>query len=117
MGVVDEPARPTEPLHRASDIELGFNQAAQNDLPTRPQAQKSPEAYPLGYVEDGFEPRTKLEIVFSSLSACQKYHARPPMTNLGFPGTKWMSVTPVASFRRRDSKAKTACSHFVSKRF
>jgi len=63
------------------------------------------------------EPRTKLEIVFSSLSARQKYHAIPPMTKRGFPGTKWMSVTPVVSFRKRDSKAKTACSHFVSNRF
>jgi hypothetical protein len=24
-----------------------------------------PEAYPLGYVEDFFEPRTKLEAIFS----------------------------------------------------
>ena len=94
-----------------------FFQAAQNDFPTRPQAQKAPQAYSLGYVEDGFEPRTKLEIVFSNLSARQKYHAIPPMTKRGFPGTKWMSVTPVVSFRKRDSKAKTACSHFVSNRF
>jgi len=29
--------------------------------------EKEPEAYPLGYVEDCFEPRTKLEAFFSSL--------------------------------------------------
>ena len=34
----------------------------------------------------------------------QKYQARPPMTNLGLPGTKWISLTPVGSLRRRDSK-------------
>lgn len=27
--------------------------------------EKNPEAYPLGYVEEFFEPRTKLEAVFS----------------------------------------------------
>ena len=27
----------------------------------------TPETYPLGYVEDVFNPRTQLEIVFSSL--------------------------------------------------
>jgi hypothetical protein len=26
---------------------------------------KAPEAYPLGYVEDAFEPRTKLKPIFS----------------------------------------------------
>jgi hypothetical protein len=44
-----------------------FHQAAQNDLPTRPQVKNTPEAYPLGYVEDVFKSRTQLEIVFSSL--------------------------------------------------
>ena len=39
--------------------------APQNDLPTRPQAKKAPEAYPIGYVEDAFEARTQLEVVFS----------------------------------------------------
>jgi len=42
-------------------------QAAQNASPTRPQPRKIPEAYPLGYVEDFFEARTKLAGVFSSL--------------------------------------------------
>jgi hypothetical protein len=39
--------------------------AAQNELPTRPQAKNAPEAYPTGYVEDAFETRTPLEVVFS----------------------------------------------------
>ena len=34
--------------------------AAQNGRPARPQAQETPQAYPLGYVEDVFKPRTKL---------------------------------------------------------
>jgi|CXWL01.1.fsa_nt_gi hypothetical protein len=38
---------------------------AQKGLPTRPQAQAKPEAYPLGYVEDFDEPRTTLEAFFS----------------------------------------------------
>jgi hypothetical protein len=29
--------------------------------------EKKPEAYPQGYVEDFFDPRTKLEVIFSSL--------------------------------------------------
>jgi hypothetical protein len=29
--------------------------------------EKEPEAYPLGYVEDYFEPRTKLGVIFSIL--------------------------------------------------
>ncbi len=32
-----------------------------------PPAKNTPEAYPLGYVEDVFKPRTQLEIVFSRL--------------------------------------------------
>jgi hypothetical protein len=36
--------------------------------PARPQATKAPEARSLwGYVEDAFEPRTKLEAVFNIL--------------------------------------------------
>jgi hypothetical protein len=27
--------------------------------------EENPEAYPLGYVEEFFEPRTKLEVIFS----------------------------------------------------
>jgi hypothetical protein len=42
-------------------------QNAQKDLPARPQPKKAPEAYPLGYVEDAFEVRTKLEGFFSIL--------------------------------------------------
>ena len=38
-----------------------------NRTPTRPQAQQPPEAYPLGYVEDGCKPRTKFATCFSSL--------------------------------------------------
>ena len=40
-------------------------QDAQNVRPARPQPKKAPEAYPLGYVEDAFEARTKLAGVFS----------------------------------------------------
>ena len=31
---------------------------------------KAPEAYPLGYVEDAFEARTKLAGFFSTLPMC-----------------------------------------------
>ena len=44
----------------------GIEEAAQNGCPTRPQPRKIPEAYPLGYVEDFSEVRTKLAGVFSS---------------------------------------------------
>jgi len=37
-----------------------------NRWSTRPEAKKTPEAYPLGYVEDFFETRTKLGACFSS---------------------------------------------------
>ena len=43
-----------------------FGEAAQNVRLTRPQPRKTPEAYPLGYVEDFSEVRTKLAGVFSS---------------------------------------------------
>ena len=33
----------------------------------RPQAKEAPEAYPLGYVEDASEPRTKLVDIFNIL--------------------------------------------------
>ena len=47
-------------------------EAAQKGLATRPQAKQSPEAYPLGYVEDGCETRTTLRAFFSSrLSSCR----------------------------------------------
>ncbi len=32
-----------------------------------PQATPTPQVYPLGYIEDVGEPRTKLVIIFSSL--------------------------------------------------
>ena len=40
---------------------------AQKGYPARPQAQESPQAYPLGYVEDAFKTRTQLVIVFNGL--------------------------------------------------
>jgi len=43
-----------------------FEAAAQNVRSTRPQPMKTPEACPLGYVEDFSEVRTKLAGVFSS---------------------------------------------------
>ena len=47
-------------------------EAAQKGLATRPQAKQSPEAYPLGYVEDGCETRTTLRAFFSSpVSRCR----------------------------------------------
>jgi hypothetical protein len=42
-------------------------QDAQKVLPARPQPKNRPQAYPLGYVEDLFEVRTKLEDFFSIL--------------------------------------------------
>jgi len=44
-----------------------FFQTAQNGRSARPQAMQKPQAYPLGYVEDCCEPRTKLTALFSSL--------------------------------------------------
>ena len=42
-------------------------QDAQNGLPARPQPKNRPQAYPLGYIEDLFKARTKLEGFFSIL--------------------------------------------------
>src|SRR5437588_12471686 len=40
-------------------------------LSTRPQAEQTPEVYPLGYIEDFCETRTTLRVFFSSrLSRC-----------------------------------------------
>jgi hypothetical protein len=36
-------------------------------FPSKAAGEKKPEAYPLGYVEDFFELRTKLGAIFSSL--------------------------------------------------
>src|SRR6266849_8730674 len=46
-------------------------QDVQNGRSARPQAKEAPEAYPLGYVEDGSEPRTKLAAVFNILLSRQ----------------------------------------------
>ena len=35
--------------------------------PARPQAKEAPETYPLRYVEDASEPRTKLADIFNVL--------------------------------------------------
>jgi hypothetical protein len=48
-------------------------QDVQNVRPARPQAKEAPEAYPLGYVEDASEPRTKLGDIFNILS--ERSHA------------------------------------------
>jgi hypothetical protein len=42
-------------------------QADQNGHPTRPQPMATPQAYPLGYVEDVAEVRTPLGTVFTIL--------------------------------------------------
>jgi hypothetical protein len=36
---------------------------------SKARGDKKPEAYPLGYVEDFFEPRTKPEVIFTTLLA------------------------------------------------
>src|SRR6266849_9230287 len=46
-------------------------QDVQNGRSARPQAKEAPEAYPLGYVEDTSEPRTKLAAVFNILLSRQ----------------------------------------------
>src|SRR5688500_5677290 len=62
---------PTATRWSSSFLVLSFlgtpNQGAQNSQPTRPQAKSKPQAYPLGYVEDFDETRTKLGAVFSIL--------------------------------------------------
>ena len=47
---------------------VAVSQDVQNARPARPQAKDAPEAYPLGYVEDASEPRTKLAGIFNILS-------------------------------------------------
>jgi hypothetical protein len=49
------------------EAEKTLSQDAQNGCPARPQPKNRPEAYPLGYVEDLFEGRTKLADIFSIL--------------------------------------------------
>ena len=51
-------------------------QADQNVHPTRPQPMATPQAYPLGYVEDGAEVRTPLGTVFIGLSRFGAAEAR-----------------------------------------
>jgi hypothetical protein len=46
---------------------LAVTQDVQNVRPARPKAKEAPEAYPLGYVEDASEPRTKLADIFNIL--------------------------------------------------
>jgi len=53
---------------------LFLPRADQNGCPARPQAKKTPEAYPLGYVEDGFKPRTLLASVFISPKKHKRLH-------------------------------------------
>jgi len=54
------------------DIPLDLaSQDVQNGRPARPQGQEAPEAYPLGYVEDASEPRTRLAAVFNILLSRQ----------------------------------------------
>lgn len=50
-------------VHRARES----RQADQNGHPTRPQPKVTPQAFPLGYVEDGAEVRTPLGTVFIGL--------------------------------------------------
>ena len=48
------------------------SEAAQKGFATRPQAEQTPEVYPLGYIEDVCETRTTLRAFFSSrLSRCR----------------------------------------------
>ena len=56
-----------EPVARLCRITKTYLQDVQNGCPARPQAKEAPEAYPLGYVEDTSELRTKLAAVFNIL--------------------------------------------------
>ena len=42
---------------------------------SKARGEKEPEACPLGYVEDSFEPRTKLEGIFTILLPEKGHHA------------------------------------------
>ena len=46
---------------------VAVTQDVQNARPARSQVKDAPEAYPLGYVEDASEPRTKLADIFNIL--------------------------------------------------
>ena len=51
----------------ATEAQLGTPQDAQKVRPARPQPKEGPQAYPLGYVEDLNDARTKLADFFSIL--------------------------------------------------
>ena len=41
---------------------------------SKARGEREPEAYPLGYVEDSFEPRTTLQDIFTILLETEKSH-------------------------------------------
>ena len=43
---------------------------------SKARGEKEPEAYPLGYVEDSAEPRTKLEAIFTILLAEEGHYGK-----------------------------------------
>ena len=43
---------------------------------SKARGEKEPEAYPLGYVEDFFEPRTKLEVILTILLAEEGHYGK-----------------------------------------
>ena len=43
---------------------------------SKARGEKEPEAYPLGYVEDSFAQRTKLEGIFTILLAEEGHHGK-----------------------------------------
>jgi hypothetical protein len=62
----------TRPRTKSETFPVFSLEAAQKCFATRPQAEQTPEAYLLGYVEDVCEPRTTLRAFFSSrLSRCR----------------------------------------------
>jgi len=66
-----------------------FRQADQNGHPARPQPMATPQAYPLGYVEDVDEPRTKLGAVFNSRRVMKI--PRRQYAALGGYGGEWLA--------------------------
>ena len=50
-------------------------------LPNKAAGKSKPEAYPLGYVEDFDEPRTKLEVGFSISIQCPNFLRNAAPTN------------------------------------
>ncbi len=43
---------------------------------SKARGEREPEAYPLGYVEDCFEPRTKLEVIFTILLSEEGHYGK-----------------------------------------